>query len=258
MRNPKVRLIVFTLFAFVAVFLSSCRRGEDDPWFSFTTRTTRITANWRLDIYSLDYVDKLETTITFNTTACDTGNIGGTNISNVIQQEELQDSILNSITNYVDGTNTVTRIYDVNFAYFLNIRDNGTYLVNGTFSYFNPQLNAQVTGDFSSDENTWYWENSDQTKWALTFVNFPLIDGSNIESNNLPVRYIPKQTFDLREVRKDALQFEYQTLEENMVNSVFNPYTLYLPNDTVSNCQRTVTASSRLDVYTRWQFKLAE
>ena len=255
MRNNSIKLLVYTVLTFVVVILSNCKRGEDDPWFIFMTRDNRLTVNWELETYNINDVDKLETVTTFSSTACDTGNIGGTNISNVIRQEELKDTLLNSITNYVNGLTSITRIYDIQFTYFLNISDNGTYNCNGTFSYFNPQLNAQVGGSFSSNANSWYWETSERTKWAITFINFPTIDGSTIEMDDIPLKYIDRQTFDLRELGKDRLQFEYQTLEQTAVNSSFNPYTLYTETDTISNCQRTVSVNARQDVYSRWQFK---
>ncbi|QQS28571.1 MAG: hypothetical protein IPM47_17225 [Sphingobacteriales bacterium] len=255
MRKTSVKLLAFTTIAFVTILLSNCKRGEDDPWLIFMSRDNRLTVNWELETYSINDVDKLETVTTFNSTACDTGNIGGTYISNVIRKEELKDTLLNSITNYVNGLVSITRIYDIQFTYLLTIKDNGTYNCNGSFSYFNPQLNSQVSGTFSSITNSWYWENSEKTKWAITFINFPTIDGSTIEQDDIPLKYVDRQTFDLRELDKDRLQFEYQTLEITGVNSSFNPYTLYTLTDTITNCQRTVSLNARRDVYSRWQFK---
>ncbi|HRK27305.1 MAG TPA: hypothetical protein PK239_08450 [Chitinophagales bacterium] len=254
MRNYSLRFCLLAALGFTLLLWSNCRRGEDDPWLSFETRNARLSANWVLETYNINDIDKLETTTQFSSTACDTGSIGGTSISNVIRKEELKDSLLNSITNYVNGTTSITRIYDINFTYTLNIADDGTYTCNGNFSYFNPQLNSQVNGSFSSNANSWYWENSQKTKWAITFINFPIIDGSTIETDATPIKYIDRQTFDLRELSKDRLQFEYQSLTLTNVNSSFNPYTLFLPTDTITNCQRTVAVSSRIDVYSRWQF----
>jgi len=132
-------IILIALFAIVLAF-GSCKKGANDPSFSFKSRDARITADWVLSSM--------------------------TN-SSITVRKNGQETLNTLTTTYVfDGT-TMTKTFNDGFgdqvtsypySYEIVINDDGTY-------------NETETNDGEKSEKTdyWFWANSDKTKIAVTF-----------------------------------------------------------------------------------------
>ncbi|MBK8474501.1 MAG: hypothetical protein IPL33_21275 [Sphingobacteriales bacterium] len=253
---PYFRTIqLFCLLALALCLWSGClKRGEDDPWLSLVTRDDRISRLWELQTYTLESDHKTETSTVFSSTACDTAGIGGIRINNLSRDETLADTVLNAVIIKTENQIDQTRIYNIKITYWLDIQGNSTYNVTGTYSYNDAQLNAKVSGDFECTQNSWYWETGMRSDWAVTLLNFPTIDASAIAETGLPVRYMPLQTFDVRELRKKELQLEAESTAENTLEQIFLPYTVITPLDTIYNCERTVNTATELSTFQNWYF----
>ncbi|MEI6766096.1 MAG: hypothetical protein WCM76_10665 [Bacteroidota bacterium] len=51
MKSVKKLLIIALVVAIVAPLLNSCKKGEEDPWFSFYSRKTRLCQAWKFSFY---------------------------------------------------------------------------------------------------------------------------------------------------------------------------------------------------------------
>ena len=131
-------IILIALFAIVLTF-GSCKKGVNDPSFSFKSRDARITADWILN---------------------------SMNKSRVEVTQAGQQTYTSTTTYAFDGT-TMTETSNVGFgdqvtsypySYEIVINDDGTY-------------NETETNDGEKSEITdyWFWANSDKTKIAVTF-----------------------------------------------------------------------------------------
>jgi hypothetical protein len=142
--------------------------------------------------------------------------------------------------------------YDVTLTYILKFNKRGLYRSSGTYSYYSDIDQAQVTGTFISEENSWYWERSSMQKWAISFMNFPVIAADAIAETGLPIRFEGVQTFDVLRLSCEELQLDYQTDENSVVTQVFEPYTIA---DTVQNCQKTLMTTYDFEADANWFFK---
>jgi len=132
-RNILIALLGITLT------IASCKKGENDPSFSFSSRNARITAEWILNSMNKSTVTILKA----------------------------GDATYTSTTTYVfDGT-TMTetsnngfgdQIISYPYSYETNINKDGTY-------------NETESKDDVKTEKTdyWYWANADKSKIAVTF-----------------------------------------------------------------------------------------
>ncbi len=252
------RFSLFLLLLSPTLLLNNgCKRGPDDPWFSIYTRDQRLEGGWHLRNYVLTADATTLTNTTFNTTACDTGNIGGLKQDKITRSEEMvRDTLVNAtIINSISGTPATVVTYDMYVVYNLDIDKKGTYVVDGTYSFLDASQNILVDGSFTSERNTWYWEESNHKKEAVSFRNFPLIDASMIATTGKPVKYIDRQTFDIVELRDKEMRFVYANTETANNFQVFDPYPIYLPTDTLNDCLRQVTTTFSNKTDGEWQFK---
>lgn len=234
--------------------LNACwKHGEDDPFLSFVTRNDRLTRLWELQTYSLESDNKIQTTLVFNNTACDTADIGGINIDNISRTEEFADTILNGTISRTQGANGTTNIYNIKITYFLDIQDNGTYTCNGSYSYNDADLNVGVSGSFTAN-NSWYWETGIKTDWAITLLQFPMLDVSAISETSQPLRYTPAQTFDLRELRQNDLQLEAEMNLSHSIEQSSLPYSIITDLDTIHNCSYVRTIQTDISNTQNWTF----
>lgn len=55
-----LRFIVFMLAGFTLLAIwNSCKKGPEDPFFSLNSRLSRITGNWKITEYKVNYVDSI-------------------------------------------------------------------------------------------------------------------------------------------------------------------------------------------------------
>ena len=96
------RIVVLSLVIILAVTtLTSCRKGPEDPFFSFITRKGRLTNNWIAQSYTIDGVNQLYRITNDSIVHPDCG------------------------TQYLSDTSTL--------VYFLDIMKDGVYKANQTF-----------------------------------------------------------------------------------------------------------------------------
>ncbi len=138
----KTKKLIFTLVLATGIIFSSCKKGANDPAFSFKSRDARITADWIL--------------------------VSMTQINKNIQQ--VADNTYTSTTTYsFDGTtmNVTSKngfgTQEENYSYSLELKinDDGTY--NST---------EVEDGDKHEKTNYWFWANADKNKIAVTFDGF--------------------------------------------------------------------------------------
>lgn len=136
MKNKGIILTV--ILGFTLIF-SSCKKGANDPTFSFSSRDARITADWLLE--------------SMNSSTVTVDQVGGTAYT--------------STTKYVfDGTTMKktsengfgTQEFSYPYAYELNINPDGIYKVV-----------EEEDGEKSENTNYWFWANSDKKKIAISF-----------------------------------------------------------------------------------------
>lgn len=234
---------VIVLLLIVSSILGGCKRGEDDPWFSIYPRISRITTDWQLTYYLLDAEDNITTNIQFSTTQCDVDSLAGTLLTKTLMQAEFEDSTLISSLSVTEGSEGSTKIYDVTLSYILTIRRDD-YTVEGTYTYYNDIEAANVSGTFSTENNSWYWVSSPRSKAGITFINFPVIDANAIEDNGIPMRFVSEQTFDIRELRRDRMQLEINIDDSDFFESISDPYAVITDTDTLQNCVQTVNINA--------------
>ncbi len=132
------KLILISVLG-IATLFSSCKKGADDPAFSFMSRDARITADWVLSSMNETNVHVIKGgSSTYTTTK--TYVFDGTTI-----QYTLKDDF---------GTQTTSYPY----SYEININKKGTY-------------NETEVEDGEKTETTdyWFWANSDKNKIAISF-----------------------------------------------------------------------------------------
>ncbi len=131
--------IFFTALLGIALVFGSCKKGENDPSFTFMSRDSRITSEWELDAMNLT-----------NITVISTG----------------QETYTSKTTYVFDGT-TMTETSDNGFgeqvesypySYEIVINDDGTY--NET---------EIKDGKEYTRTDYWFWADADKSKIAVTF-----------------------------------------------------------------------------------------
>ena len=254
-RQLSLWLLSFILL-FQMPFMQSCKRGDEDPFLSIYTRNNRLQGEWLLQTYNLDQSEDLDSITTFSSTQCDTSNIGGQINVKISRQDAFSDSLLTSVITNTSSSLGNTKVYDVEFGYRIVIDKNGTYQCNGTYSYYSSEQNANIEGSFSSAQNSWYWENSIKTKWAVSFVNFPLIDFENMAETSIPITFSEVQTFDLERLTRENLHFSFETSENSNVRKEFEAYTVEIsPEIIVDNCIKRQNITYKFEADSEWTFR---
>ena len=138
----KTKGLIFTLILATAVIFSSCKKGVNDPTFSFSSRDARITADWILA--SMSQTNQHIQQVADNTyTSTTTYSFDGTTMKETSE----------------NGFGTQEENYPYSFELMIN--DDGTY--NST---------EVEDGDKYEKTNYWFWANSDKNKIAVTFDGF--------------------------------------------------------------------------------------
>ncbi len=131
----KFKGLILISFLGIATIFTSCKKGANDPSFSFSSRDARITADW-----VLTSMTKTSYTSGLIYTSTTTYDFDGTTMT---EKSE-------------NGFGTQTTSYP--YAYELTINKEGDY-------------KKTVTDDGNKSEYTdyWFWANSDKSKIAVTF-----------------------------------------------------------------------------------------
>lgn len=246
--NCHIKYTAMTLLALLLITtaLSSCKRGEDDPWISLLTRNQRLEGDWVLKYSKLSKKYAKETTTIFSVLQCDTAGISGTSVQNMLQQDEYQDTLLNTLI-LNDGQNS--QVFNIEISYTINIYRDGTYRCLGNYSFYNSAIGAQSSGDFISDTNTWYWENSNNNREAISFANFPFMDPTAVIETGMPIRFHDMQTFDISRLADKELVLDINSKQNSSLLQEFDSYVVNL-----QSCQTTVKTNTTTEVLGRWEF----
>lgn len=246
--NRHIKYTAMTLLALLLMTtaLSSCKRGEDDPWISLLTRNQRLEGDWVLKYSKLSKKYAKETTSIFSVLQCDTAGISGTSVQNMLQQDEYKDTLLNTLI-LNDGQNS--QVFNIEISYTINIYRDGTYRCLGNYSFYNSAIGAQSSGDFVSDTNTWYWENSNNDREAISFANFPFMDPTAVIETGMPIRFHDMQTFDISRLADKELVLDINSKQNSSLLQEFDSYVVNL-----QSCQTTVKTNTTTEVLGRWEF----
>ncbi len=257
MKNQYIKTIGLWLSfcLLISSTFTSCKRGTDDPWFSWQTRNQRLTGTWLLSTYNLDEVKDVEIFTDFNIIQCDTSDVAGYTSEKTSRLDEYADSLLSSSITVSQGSEGDSKAYEIEMDYELTIDKAGTYRCFGNYLYFDDADGTTVGGNFWSETNTWYWEASTKTKWALTFINFPMIDVTGISENGAPIVFSAVQTFDVLKLSKDELQWDYQNDEHIRIDRTFEAYFVELDTvTTLDNCVKHISIQDNFDAISNWNF----
>jgi len=195
-------------------FISSCKRGENDPSLSITTRDARISAVWTLSSGYYDYLNQENEEFNWVDDDCEDG-IGmiaeyqesdiktvSYNFSNSLAHFKHQ--FTTTRDQFTDGSMVVdgkeyedalTIERDINFNYELTVKTNGTYRIYITYNLYEddflqealdangkPQYGQTFSGTYEYQDE-WHWtDNSLGSKEGIQFDGFPFLamDDANI------------------------------------------------------------------------------
>ncbi|MBL7787769.1 MAG: hypothetical protein JNM36_17810 [Chitinophagales bacterium] len=250
-----MQLKTIFIFLLLLVITESCKRADDDPWFTFYTRDQRLEGGWHLKQYFLNADNNALINTVFSSTACDTGSLGGLREISLSQESDFLDTTLvASVVQTNTGQASQVYNYNITFSYDLTVEKKGTYSCSGSYRFLDPAQNRLVEGDFSTDEKHWYWSEDSRKKTAVTFIDFPIIDATAIQELGSPLRYIATKTFDLAELRDKKMRFmDENTSSTNNVQN-FSAYTVYTELDTIYNCTRQISTESTDTYSSEWEW----
>lgn len=212
MKSNKALLIALSILLALP-FLNSCRRGEKDPFISFKSRNSRISAVWTLESGYSDKFYSRDTEFRWLDDECEDAVDGD---GNPLPLENKDKRVFSKSFNYSDAlatynqelTTTEKNIIDetyntpvskneyedaytkrsvqINYKYELTIKKNGEYKIYVTYNYFDPdvplyindkpqmQFGMTYSGTFEYVDN-WHWtDNSLGTREGIQFDGFPL------------------------------------------------------------------------------------
>jgi len=139
-------LTTIIVLAAAAFTISSCKKGENDPFLTFHSRDARLTQNWKL--------------VSFNGTSVETLNGAETNVEYTY-----------------DGTNLYTTINgsttSATYGFTMEVKANGEV-------FSSESLNDIDNGDplsQSSKTSFWYWGDDDKNKTAVYMDLTGVFDG---------------------------------------------------------------------------------
>jgi hypothetical protein len=251
------RFVLVALTILLAVpFISSCKRGENDPTFPFTSRDARISAVWTLSSGYYDYLIQENEEFNWVDDDCEDG-IGMIAEYQETDVKTISYNFSNSLSHFkhtftttrdqfVDGSMVVdgkeyedalTIERDINFNYELTVRKNGTYRIYITYNLYEddflqpsldgngkPQYGQTFSGTYEYQDE-WHWtDNSNGTKQGIQFDGFPFIA---LTEDNIGRIYDINGSFKLNYINSVAftnhnIQFELDKLESKQMTLISN------------------------------------
>lgn len=138
-KHMKNKAIILTVILSITLIFGSCKKGANDPSFSFRSRDARITADWVLN--------------SMESSSVTVQNVG--DVTYTSTTKSVFDGTTMTITSNI-GFGDQVESYP--YSYELNINNDGTY--NET----------EITdGDKTEKTDYWFWANADKSKIAVTF-----------------------------------------------------------------------------------------
>jgi len=237
------------------LMMQSCKKSEEDPGLSLISRNSRLAGDWELEGYFLARTAIVETEFAFSEVQCDTSALSGKETIKTIFESQFNKPNLTSTITETNGSVGTTKLYDINLDYRLDIDKNGTYDCRGSYEYEDDTQNAIITGNFTINNNIWFWESSGDDKTAVTFLNFPMIDMVNIEANQSPINFVPAQTFDIRRLSNGEIKFQLESARTDTNTVTYQSYALVISGDTINTCAQLDRVSTDIISNSIWTFK---
>ena len=262
---------------------NDCRRGENDPWLSFRSRTSRISAVWSLESGYINFYNKTDEEFNWLNGDCEEAtNVVAYNFSDVKTNTY---NFSNSFISYsqlytttrptvdVDGqqvkgnewedANTIDR--GVNYSFEITIKTNGTYRIYITYNlneteFPNPpddqgetQWGKTYSWTYEYTDN-WHWQDDGLgTKSCIHFTGFPILNIVITAHYNLDLSYDYNYVSDVNFLNVSKI-FSIDRLEHKNLDLISNDtensyyqehvsYEAYLGQDNIQ-CDGTFTLSS--------------
>ncbi|MCB0516001.1 MAG: hypothetical protein R2798_02740 [Chitinophagales bacterium] len=245
----KYRIVVL-LFLGITIW-SGCKRGANDPFFSFNSRDARVINTWELATYQYKEKNSSGVNIHFNNIKCDELNeTGETLLSTDVENEFATDNLIAKITE-AEGSIGNSRNFDIDFNFELEIKQDNHYTVSGYYNYYDDVSNHQIDGEIIVTESEWFWMDSQKDKISLMLLNFPEINTANILENGVPISYVNNKIIEIDELRKDKMvwtensDFSY---DGNVSSDSF------IVNDTIEGCKKITYFFERQQIEGMWEF----
>lgn len=166
------KLLAALVIGAVAFSFSSCRKGEDDPFLSFTSRDKRIEGTWLLD----------NITITKVTESTNVAPTGGTRTSIRTKTYTIDKTGAGTVTDvFVDNgseqSRDVINVAAGDFSLDLTINADGTYSAADAIAY-----KAKGGNDLAFSNSAiggWTWGGADKNKSIISFDAETEVDPEN-------------------------------------------------------------------------------
>lgn len=176
--------ILFFTLTFTTIILSSCGKGEDDPFFSIHTRDARMAQPWKL-VEMNGTVVKNDATFTYEVIYDSLG----TPIDTIAVPSEVATNIVYKYdgTNIFITTNDETESYG--YTFLMDINTNGDVTSSEVFT--NPANPSGVPPQSSSKTSYWFWGNDDKNKTSVNldltgiFKDYPTYDIPRLAWNDM-------------------------------------------------------------------------
>lgn len=166
------KFIAALVIGAIAFSFSSCRKGEDDPFLSFSSRDKRIEGTWLLDNITLTNIEE-----TVNEAPT-----GGSRTVTRTKTYSIDKTGAGTLTDVVvdNGTEQSRDVINVgagNFSLDLTINADGTYSADDAIAY-----KAKGGNDLSFSNSAvggWTWGNADKKKSIISFNAETAVDPEN-------------------------------------------------------------------------------
>ncbi|CAN5149883.1 hypothetical protein BH09BAC1_BH09BAC1_26470 [soil metagenome] len=216
-----------------------------------TIKVKRLVGEWSVASYESTTENQTTTTTSYNRAECQPNNFTPTDVESsktIRTNTNGTESFTSSSTNNgVSFSSTVTG----NVAMKINIKDDGTYEVSGTYSYSytGPTGNSpatQYSGTIATSGSNWYLLDGDKKNSAVRFIDFPFFFNASFGGGS-PSFSGEDVTFDIDDSSKDEIVFVYRD-DVSTSNTVVSPPS----NSPETNCIRT----RKTDDHSTMTFKL--
>lgn len=192
-------LTIIAIALITASTFTACKKGEDDPSISFTSRVGRLMGKWKL-------TQK-------NGTTTATTNVTGTTVSTVTSGS--YDGTLETVTITASAVTTLLRYYSFTI----------TFNEKGKFEYeFSIQIPVQPSGTFQTlvyvGSGDWTWNDTDKDKLGLNLSTdyTPVIPDSLNAGTLLP--YNISGNYYISRLASDALVLKQNKFGSTQIDTV--------------------------------------
>ncbi len=247
-----MKLRKFTLLSLAILlavpFFSSCKRGENDPLLSLTSRDSRISAVWTLSSGYYDYLLQENEEFRWVNDDCEDG-IGVMDEFRETDTKTINYQFSNALARFAhnftttrpqfsDGSfvvpgkqyeDAISIVRDINFNYELTVKKNGTYRVYITYNLYEddylhpfpsanakPQYGKTYSGTFEYVDE-WHWTNNSLgSKQGVQFDGFPFL---NLTDDNIGRKYDINGSFEINWISSITFSNESLIMELDKLES---------------------------------------